>query len=476
MRTSLDPSRVAAPLQALSAANQRFAARYPGEPTARQPVHTVYGGAHLFRADTARRLGDLALAHLERYAPDPFTFAHALGLSGADALPTGAAAEALLARLDADPAAERAASQDAWLAHAVYRRTVAKLRAEPVEDFRIDFEDGYGNRPDAEEDQTALTAADALADGLRGGTLPEIVGIRVKPMSEELKARAVRTTDLFVTRLLERAGALPPRFVITLPKPQIPEQVAAYVAVLDALEPAVGLPAGALKIELMIEATQALLGADGRSPLPLLLDAAGGRCIGAHFGTYDFTASANVTAQHQVMDHPVCDVAKHLMTLAYASTGIALSDGATNVMPVGPHRGEALTHAQERENHAVVHAAWRTQYRHVRHSLRGGYFQGWDLYPGQLPVRYAATYAFFLEGLDAASARLRNFVDKAARATLVGDTFDDAATGQGLLNYFLRALNCGAVDLADVAATGLTREEVEGRSFLKILANRREQT
>ena len=92
-----------------------------------------------------------------------------------------------------------------------------------------------------------------------------------------------------------------------------------------------------------------------------------------------------------------------------------------------------------------MHRAWRLHADDVRHSLVNGFYQGWDLHPAQLPTRYAAVYAFFLEGLDAASERLRNFVDKAAQATLVGDVFDDAATGQGLLNFFLRGINCGAI-------------------------------
>ena len=165
-------------------------------------------------------------------------------------------------------------------------------------------------------------------------------------------------------------------------------------------------------------------------------------------------------------------MAKYMMTMAYASTGIFLSDGATNVMPIGPHTGE-LSAAQEAENREVVHSVWRTVYRNNRHSLKNGYFQGWDLHPGHLSIRYAACYSFFLEGLDAASARLSNFIRHAAQATRVGEVFDDAATGQGLLNYFLRAYNCGAITLEEIEATGLTREEIHGRSFVKILANRR---
>jgi hypothetical protein len=162
------------------------------------------------------------------------------------------------------------------------------------------------------------------------------------------------------------------------------------------------------------------------------------------------------------MLHPSCDFAKQVMQVALAGTGIRLSDGATNIMPIG---------ARE-----VVHRAWRLHAEHVRHSLVSGFYQGWDLHPAQLPTRYAAVYAFFLDGLDAASDRLRNFVQRAAQATLVGDVFDDAATGQGLLNYFLRAMNCGAIGEDEaLAMSGLTPAELRGRSFVKILAARRGQ-
>ena len=165
-----------------------------------------------------------------------------------------------------------------------------------------------------------------------------------------------------------------------------------------------------------------------------------------------------------------------MMKVALAQTGVHISDGATNIMPVGPHRaaeGKPLTPAQTQENRDVVHRAWRLHYDHVRHSLVGGFYQGWDLHPGQLATRYAAVYAFFLESLDAASERLRNFVSKAAQATLVGDVFDDAATGQGLLNYFLRAINCGAISEEEaLPLTGLTLPELRSASFVKILKNR----
>ncbi|HVZ72949.1 MAG TPA: phosphoenolpyruvate kinase [Polyangia bacterium] len=435
-------------LDALADANRAFARAYPGDSPARQPIHTVYGGAHLYKAETTRRLGELALRHMTTYAPDAPTFAEAVGFAHAT-----------------DP-----------LATTVYERVVAKLKREPVEDFRIDFEDGYGARADADEDETAVAAAREVARGLAEGLLPPFIGIRIKSFGAEWQARGARTLELFVDTLLaSTSGRLPENFVVTLPKVQIAEQPRTLVRLLEGLEARHGLPAGSLRMEIMIETTQALLGRDGRSPLPEFLDACEGRCRGAHLGTYDFTASCNITAAYQVMDHPWCDLAKGLMMLAYAGTGVFLSDGATNVMPVGPNRGDALTAEQAQQNRAVVHAAWRLSRRHIRHSLEGGFYQGWDLHPGQLAVRYATCFGFFLEGFAAAAERLRNFVEKAAQATLVGDVFDDAATGQGLLNYFLRALNSGAIDAADLEQTGLRREEVALRSFAKILATRRER-
>src|SRR5258707_6582315 len=178
------------------------------------------------------------------------------------------------------------------------------------------------------------------------------------------------------------------------------------------------------------------------------------------------------------MMHPACDFAKNMMQVSFAGTGIWLADGATNMMTVARHGsdegGTPLTQEQIEENRVVVHRGWKLHYDHIQHSLQGAFYQGWDLHPAQLPTRYAAVYAFFLESLEAASERLKNFVEKAAKATLVGDVFDDAATGQGLLNYFLRAINCGAITEEEaLERSGLTLEELRGRSFVKILKNRR---
>jgi hypothetical protein len=307
---------------------------------------------------------------------------------------------------------------------------------------------------------------------MKNATLPPFIGIRIKQFSQELMPRSMRTLDIFVSTLLDAAGSLPPNFVVTLPKIQLPQQVTALADLFNEMEPKLGLAAHTLRFEFMIETTQAILSENGVSNLPLFLDAARSRAVAAHFGTYDYTASCNITAEHQRMDHPACDFARHMMQVAYAGTGLWLSDGATNIMPIAPHRG-TLTPEQIAENRAVVHRAWRLHVDHIRHSLINAYYQGWDLNPAQLPTRYAAVYSFFLEGLRAATDRLHAFIAKSGQATLVGDVFDDAATGQGLLNYFLRALNCGAITEDEALATGLTLDELRSRSFVKIMKRRR---
>src|SRR5438105_10482565 len=432
--------------QRLQKAQDAFAARYPGESSSRQPVHTVYGGAHLFKSDTVKKLGEIALRSLGEYAPEAKVFAEAIGI-----------------RAD--------------LAGKVYARVQEKLRREAVEDFRIDFEDGYGNRPDSEEDGHAREAAAETAKGLEQGTLPPFVGIRIKTFSAGIGPRALRTLDLYLTTLIARSGGrLPPGFVVTLPKVVSPAQVAVLVDAFEALEPKLRIPRGALRMESMIETTQSILDENGESMLPKLLAAARGRCSAAHFGTYDYTASCNIVSTYQSMRHPACDFAKQMMKVAYSGTGIFLSDGATTTMPIAPHKaakGAQLSPEQARDNQRAVHAAWRLHADDVRHSLVNGFYQGWDLHPAQLPTRYGAVYAFFLDGLAAASERLSNFVGKAAQATLVGDVFDDAATGQGLLNFFLRGISCGAVTEDEATATGLSVDEIRTRSFVKILAARR---
>jgi citrate lyase beta subunit len=446
MQTTFTPQMLDPILEALAGANRAHDATFPGESAERQPVHTVYGGAHLFKAETPARLGALAVETIRNYIPDASSFAQCLGLADGD------------------------------LSNKVLERTVSKLEREPVEDFRIDFEDGYGNRPDDEEDGHADSAARALAAAMRKPGLPPFVGIRIKPLTEALKTRAVRTLDLFLTTLVLEGAGIPQNFVVTLPKVTVPSQVTALAKLFDLFETRHGIVRGTLKMEIMIETPQAVLDSSGSSAIPKLLDAAEGRCRGLHFGPFDYLASSNITSAEASLAHPACDFARSFLQVSAAGRGVLLSDGPTNMLPIPKYRapaGGTLSSDQKAENRAIVQRALRVHFDHIRRALVRGIYQGWDLHPGQLPARYAAIHAFFLEDFDASAARLKNFIEQAARASMVGDVFDDAATGQGLLNFFLRGINCGAFTEEEASQAGLTVEELRSRSFLEILNRRR---
>jgi citrate lyase beta subunit len=474
MKLSIPESARESVLHDLKTANTAFQKIYPGDLPDRQPVHTVYGGANLFKSDTTVKMGQVATKNFLTYAPDFSVLAKVLKLKGHESLPEEKSAiEKIIQSYDKLSDSDLR-KEKSWLPYLIHKKIVSKLTKEAVEDFRIDFEDGFGNRPDTEEDETAVNAALELAKGMNEKTISPFIGIRIKPFTEDLKQRGIRTLDIFLTTLLNNTGGkLPDNFIVMLPKVTIPQQIEALVKLFEVLEQEHKLLPHSLKMEMMVEATQAVMDAEGKNPLLSLIKAGKGRCIAAHFGTYDYTASCNITAKYQTMDHPVCDFAHHMTRVALGGTGIMLSDGATNVMPVGPHRGDHLTPQQEEENRKVVYHAWQLGFGHTMHSLINGFYQGWDLHPAQLPMRYAAVYTFFLESYEDAAIRLKNFVNKAAQATLSGDVFDDAATGQGLLNYFLKALNCGAINEKEALATGLTLEEIRSRSFYRILVGRR---
>src|SRR3984893_17098656 len=186
--------------------------RYPGESNRRQAVHTVYGGAHLFKADSARKLGEVASRSLKENASEPGELAQALGIN-----------------------------VDSELVRKIYDRIADKLQREPVEDYRLDFEDGYGNRPDAEEDGHAVSTAQAVARSKDKGGFPAFIGIRIKPFTEALRQRSMRTLDLFLTSMLSESRALPDGFVVTLPKVTVPEQVTALVRLLETMANLLGI-------------------------------------------------------------------------------------------------------------------------------------------------------------------------------------------------------------------------------------------
>jgi citrate lyase beta subunit len=371
--------------------------RYPGEWPQRQPVHTCYVPADAVVPGLAAAWGTAALEALDEHGlPD-------LGLD------PGVVEEAL-------------------------PRVRAKLADEPVEDLRVDVEDGYRGTADHEDDDVlraaALVAADAAA-----GTAPPSIGIRAKSLEAPTRRRGVRSLDLFL-------GALgvegPRRAVVTLPKVTDVDQVKAFLPVLGALEAAHGV---ALDLELQIETPQAVLGPDGTATLARMVHVAGPRLVGLHYGTYDYSAALGIAAAHQASDHPAADFAKQLMQVAVAGTGVHAVDGSTNVLPVGPRE--------------QVHAAWRLHAGLVRRALERGLYQGWDLHPAQLVTRYVATYAFFRAALPAAAGRLSAYLDRSN-----GGVLDEPATARALAAVVLRGLDCGAVDDAEVRAAGGPERQV----------------
>ena len=388
----------------LAETDARLARQYPGGRGQRQPVHTVYVPGSRYTADLPARWGAAATALLDEHG-------------GIDALCS-------LVDL-ADDVAERVAPS-----------VVAKLGREPVEDLRIDFEDGYGRPGDAQEDADVTRAATALAGALRDGRAPAFVGIRFKCFEAPTRRRGLRTLDLFLATLLEH-GELPDGLRLTLPKVSTASQVEVMVSACAAIEQAAGLPEGRLGFEVQVETPPLVLGADGRNEVAAALHAGAGRVTGLHYGTYDYSASLEVAAEHQSMAHPGADHAKLVMQTAAAETGVQLSDGSTNVLPVGD--GAAVRHA------------WRLHHDLVRRSLERAYYQGWDLHPGQLPTRYLATFAFFVSGFDRAAARLRAYLQRDE-----GGVLDEPATARALARYVDRGVTCGAVGEETLRdATGL---------------------
>jgi citrate lyase beta subunit len=403
----VDVDAIAAELDArLAETDAQLAARYPGERAGRQPVHTVYVPADRYHAELCPDWGAQALDALNAHAQ---------------------LFRDLLAGADAD---------GSEVADEQIERVRRKLASEPIEDLRVDFEDGYGPRTDDVEDTDVQRAAAALAASAQGGSAPPFTGIRVKSFEAPTRRRGLRTFAGFMSALCAGGGQLD-GFVITLPKVTSVEQVHAMSYACGEIETALGLGTGTLRFEIQVETPQSILGPDGTALVARMVHASSGRCSALHYGTYDYSAFCGIAAEYQSMAHPVADHAKLVMQAAAAGTGVRLSDGSTNILPVGDAE--------------AVRAGWQLHLQLVRRSLERGYYQGWDLHPAQLPSRFAATFGFYRDGLAQATDRLRRYVERSASAIL-----DEPATARALADYLLRALNCGAARPEEVqAGTGL---------------------
>jgi len=386
----------------LAASDRALQADYLGDSPGRQPVHTAYVPADLFRPGLAADWGRQALEALADCAPSPAEFGAAMDLPDE-------------------------------LAAIVRERVVAKLSHEPVEDLRIDFEDGYkpAGDADADEDTDAMSAARKLAAASAAGSAPPFTGIRCKSLEATSRLRAIRTVSIFLQELLAQ-GPVPAGFVLTLPKVTSADQVKAMALLCDRLEQAFGLPGGKLTFEIQAETPQLILSADGSATIARCVHYGGERLTGVHYGTYDYAAALGIGGEFQRLDHPAADHAREIMQVAVAGTSVRLSDGSLNVLPTG--------------SRADVVAAWRQHSRLVRRALERGFYQGWDLHPAQLASRYAATYGFFVAGAPRACERLRNYTESASSGTL-----EEPATARALAGFLLRGLDCGALSEADVS-------------------------
>lgn len=387
----------------VAGADHLLATKYRGDFGGRQPIHTCYVPADKLSATTPADWGAAALITIDEHTPTPASFAQAVGC------------------------------QESSIAE-IFDRVKAKLAREPIEDLRIDFEDGYGRRGD-EQEEKHLEGALKVYGSLR---VP-FIGIRMKAMEEVTRTRALKTLDRFVTGLIEQGG-YPGNFIVTLPKVTFPEQVDVMVAACEKIEKDHGLSPGTIRFEIQIETTQAILDQQGRATAAQYIDRAQGRLSAFHYGTYDYSAAAGISSAYQTLDHPAADFAKSILQVAIAGTTVRMSDGSTNILPIGTQ--------------PEVHAAMHNHYRLVRRSLERGIYQGWDLHGSQLPTRIAATWIFYRDGLNAASLRLKNYLNSAQSGTM-----DEPATALTLARYFLRGLDCGAIESHEVEKlTGLDEQ------------------
>ncbi|PEG57947.1 aldolase [Mycolicibacterium boenickei] len=420
MRRRLSDAVLADVDRRLSAADAQLVNRYPGDDGRRQPVHTVYIPGNRYTATMPADWGSMALAAAREAGGLDAVAALVGASSGTDCAPE------TLAALVED-----------------------KLTTEPIEDLRIDFEDGYGTFDDATEDADVAQAIAALRIALDAGTSPPFVGTRFKCFEAGTRARGLRTLDMFVSGLVE-SGGLPDGLTLTLPKVTSVDQVEAMVVVASALEDANGLPAGRIRFEVQVETPQAILGADGRAPVAQFIHAGQGRVSSLHYGTYDYSASLGIAAAYQSMEHPAADHAKNVMQLAVAGTGVHMSDGSTNILPVG-----------DPDN---VAKAWKLHARLVRRHLERGIYQGWDMHPAQLVTRHLATYAFYRGAFAPAATRLRNYVHR-----LDSTVMDEPATARALANVIHRGSVCGAltadeIETATELSTSTVRDIALGRT------------
>nr|WP_072802230.1 aldolase/citrate lyase family protein [Rhodococcus yunnanensis] len=377
----------------LGPVDARLGRDYPGDRIGGQPIHTVYLPASDADPNVLRHWGSQASSLLESNAE-------------------------LFESLD--PAG-------------VLPSVRATLSTSPIQDVRLDFEDGYGWRSDTEEDRHARESGKILRTLSVDPLGPTWLGVRTKGLAPHERLRGIRTLEL----VLDGAGGVPDGFVFTVPKLRAAEQVTAVVALCEELERAHGLPDRALRFELQIESPQAIVGRDGTATVARALGLADGRCTSLHYGTYDYSAACGITSAQQSLAHPVADHAKNVMLVAAAQSGVWVCDGSTQVVPSG--------------SEIEIEAAVRRHFALVTRSLERGFYQGWDMHPGHLVTRWLATLTFFRTAMPTAATRVAAYLDRRDSGVM-----DEPATAQALAGVLVRGLDSGAVteqELLDVSSS-----------------------
>ncbi|MFN8611387.1 MAG: aldolase/citrate lyase family protein [Vulcanimicrobiota bacterium] len=352
----------------------------PGEepPPQWQPAYVLYGGAHLFSADTHDKMLNLARRWLKEYP---------------------------------------------WLGDTAKKR-VEKRLFQPLDDIRIDFEDGYGRRSDEEEDAHATQVRLALPQVHE----PRRCGIRVKPITRRFAQRAVRTLET----ALQDLTVWPRGFCVTLPKLEHPAQVRFIIQELERIEN--GRPP--LPLELMIESPT------GLRRVADLVQVAGKRARGVHFGPFDFLASCGI-GQGDLL-HPVNRAARAQLLISLSGSGVELADGPTTQLPLPPHKHP--TGAQLTENQKAVRLAWEFHRDQVLATRQQGYFQSWLLHPAQLVSHAAALIQELETALPGALERLIAYWKGLGQARASGGDFDDRATARQWTGVVIRGLELGLIE------------------------------
>ncbi|MBM3761723.1 MAG: malate synthase [Acidobacteria bacterium] len=342
----------------------------------RMVAHVFYGGAHLFKPGLFAKLGERALGSPE--------------------------------------------------AALVSEKVKEKLRREPVEDFRIDFEDGFGWRSEEEEDQAATQAGIEFARMSLAGGLPRRIGIRPKADYR----RAWRTLETF---LKYATGApLPKQLIVTQPKIEKVEEAKCWREMLEKAEVKFRLPGMTLRHEILVEHPSAVRN------LAEIARTCENRLDAGHFGCYDYLSSMQVPAPAQSLDHPYATLARWTMQQVLTPLGVAVSDGVYTKLPTG-------------EDAAARRDAFEGHRKAVARALNEGMYCGWDVHPGQLLSRYAALYEFFEAHRDDVLRRYKSFQEAQTKATRAGTQFDDAATVEGLMVFLRRGSSCGAFTEEEIA-------------------------